>query len=510
MYVNNDFSVILKVLVKKNMYLNDDIFSVILNLLGEKKSNNALEELTKKITIEPSATNYLTRGFIYYVMKNYPKALEDLTKAISIKPNAINYYLRGLIYEAMEDYPNALEDFTRSIAIEEHSDFIYIQRGNVFLKQKKNKDALKDFNKAFELDKENFEKIITTYLDLNQVNEASEFFEDNVYNFDYDYNFDDEVILRLIEALVKTKQYDKATKIHQILVNYVQWYLDYNEAIFDRFDGVMQKKINETRIEERNRVMANLSHTIKNMLGTIINPLQNMKSAGEMKPVTIDNAIRGAELIRGLVNSMNLSFKGSIDDFIYDVQNCSYDNSSSIYEMFIKSIKYAISSMFDGKYFNKFMRNYFPTKPLFLEAQQKWNNISQINDLEVINSFLNKYLLKTTIEIEKAKDCVIGNDKGSSLKLLILIQEIILNAIKYSSFIPQKTRDFKIKFDTNEENVSIKVTNKYKQNVKVKSGGLGLEIINNFSKLLQTKPVLIKKNDVYSLEIKFKNLWRDY
>ena len=226
------------------------------------------------------------------------------------------------------------------------------------------------------------------------------------------------------------------------------------------------------------------------------------------KPVAIDNAIRGANLIRSLVNAMNLSFRGSFDDFIYDVQNCSYDSSSSIYEMFVESLKYSISCMFDGKYFEEFVHNYFLSKSVFIEAKNRWNDISQLNNLDTINSFLNTYFLNSTISIEIAKDFVIGNDKGSSLKLLILIQEIIFNAIKYSSFVPKQSRNLKIKFDTNEKNVSIKVSNIYKPKVQVKSSGLGLEIINNFSKLLQTKPILIKNNNLYSLEIKFKNLWR--
>ena len=259
--------------------------------------------------------------------------------------------------------------------------------------------------------------------------------------------------------------------------------------------------------KERDRIMANLSHTIKNMIGTIIDPLENMKSSNELQPVAIDNAIRGANLVRSLVNAMNLSFKGSIEDFKYDIQNVGYNEATSVKQLFLESLKYSISSMFDGKYFNKFMRNYFPNKPIFIEAKNQWNEVSQSTDLNKIESYMNEFMLKSEINIEIAKDFVIGNDKGSSLKLLILIQEMIFNAIKYSSFVSKKSRHLIIKFDANEEYVTIKVTNIFKHDVNVRSTGLGQEIINNFSKLLQTKPIVNTENEIYSVEIKFQNLW---
>ena len=271
---------------------------------------------------------------------------------------------------------------------------------------------------------------------------------------------------------------------------------------------IFEEEREKIKIQERNRIMANLSHTVKTMLSNVIDPLQNMKETRIVKPIKIDNALRGAELIKSLVNAMNLSFKGSIEDFIYDVQNNTYDNSSSMEEMFIDSLKQAISTTFDGKYFKKFVDNFYPSKAKFLEVKQKWNDISQFNDMEKIIEFLNKYLIKTTLDISKAKEYVIGDDKGSALKFLILIQEIILNAVKYSSFVSKESRNLHIIFEANKKDISIIVSNTFKQNVQVKSSGLGQEIIKNFSTLLQTEPIINTDNNLYSVEIKFENVWR--
>jgi len=336
-----------------------------------------------------------------------------------------------------------------------------------------------------------------------------------------DYNKYDRIIKKdYFTFLVFQSIFNKLSKISESNDNELNEYVDlihklYSSLLiytrnvtFINFAVEHKDKIAQARIEERNRIMANLSHTVKTMLSNVIDPLQNLKTSEEMKPVVIDNAIRGANLIRNLVNAMNLSFKGSIEDFIYDVQNNTYDNSSSMKEMFIDSLKQSISTTFDGKYFKKFVDNYYPTKAKYLEVKQKWNDISQFNDIDKIISFLDKYLVKTTLDISKAQEYVIGDDKGSALKLLILIQEIILNAVKYSSFVSKESRNLYIKFGANEKDISIIVSNTFKPNVQVKSSGLGQEIIRNFSKLLQTDPIININNNVYSVEIKFENIWR--
>jgi tetratricopeptide (TPR) repeat protein len=315
-----------------------------------------------------------------------------------------------------------------------------------------------------------------------------------------------EEIIELAELLFEKNRFDEFVELMKssgaldkiLKANYSD---DYDKEIYD--DLIIKK----AKLEERNRIMSNLSHHIKNMIGTIIDPLENMKNRNELQPVAIDNAIRGANLVRGLVDAMNLSFKGSIEDFQYDIQNAEYNNSTSIKQMFIESLKYSISSMFDGKYFEKFMRNYFPNKSIFLEAKNKWNEVSQTTEISAITDFMSNYMLSAELDLDSAQDFVVGNDKGSSLKFLILIQEMVFNAVKYSSFITKKERFIKIKFNADKQNVSFFVENKYQPKTKVKSSGLGQEIINNFSKLLKTEPVTKTENQIYSVEVKFQNLW---
>jgi two-component sensor histidine kinase len=163
--------------------------------------------------------------------------------------------------------------------------------------------------------------------------------------------------------------------------------------------------------------------------------------------------------------------------------------------------------MFDGKYFSNFIHKYFPLKDSFLKAKEDWDKISQAHDKQKIDTFLKNHFFDINFDFDKSAKYTIGNEKGSAIKLMILLQEIIFNAVKYSSFVKKDERFLKINFSASEEEITIKVENRYKPKVKTKTTGLGHVIIENFAKLLNTKPVIKKNNDIYSISITFKNFW---
>ena len=268
-----------------------------------------------------------------------------------------------------------------------------------------------------------------------------------------------------------------------------------------------EKSIAQARIEERNKIIADLSHYVKNMISSVIDPLENLKSETEIKPIIIQNALRGANLIREIVNAMNLSFKGSIDDFYYDAVHNTGKEKLDFKTILIESIKHSVGNMYDGKYFANFLRKYFPTKEIYKEAKSEWPTVSQSNDLNIITPFLQKHFFNIKMDIKDAEKFVMGNDKGSAIKMLILFQEIILNAVKYSAFVDKENRSLKIRFESNKDQIGIKVENSYKPEVKTKTTGIGHVIIDNFAKLLKTKPIINKNENIYSVEIKFTNFW---
>jgi two-component sensor histidine kinase len=292
--------------------------------------------------------------------------------------------------------------------------------------------------------------------------------------------------------------------------NLINTYVHLSEELQNQLIALNKRKVEDesrARMEERNKVIADLSHSIKNLISTVIDPLENLKEEKVVKPAVIQNALRGANLVREIVNAMNLSFKGSIEDFYHDARNNTDKGRMDMQSIIVESLIYSIGNMFDGKYFSNFVRKYFPSKGIFEEAKSEWTRISQSNDIQKITTYLQKYFLQIDLSIVHAANHVVGNERGSAIKLLILFQEIISNAVKYSAFVNQERRFLRIVFDCDPEQVSLKVENRYQEKVKTKTSGIGHVIVENFARLLNTEPVIKKERGIYFVEIKFVNFW---
>jgi len=166
-------------------------------------------------------------------------------------------------------------------------------------------------------------------------------------------------------------------------------------------------------------------------------------------------------------------------------------------------LKHSVGNMFDGKYFGTFMREYFPEKSLYLNAKEEWSILSQSNDLNELLPFLHQYFFRTDFVLDNAEQLIIGNQKGSIIKLLIL------NAVKYSAFIDKESRFLRVNFDDSDQFVSILVENPFDEKSKVKTSGIGHIIIQNFAQLLDTAPTTKKDGGIYSVEIRFANIWME-
>jgi two-component sensor histidine kinase len=126
-----------------------------------------------------------------------------------------------------------------------------------------------------------------------------------------------------------------------------------------------------------------------------------------------------------------------------------------------------------------------------------------------MSDFLKAYFFEPLICIERTENFVIGNQKGSAVKLLILFNELILNAVKYSAFVNKDQRFVRIQILHDSQEILVLVENRFNPKKKVKTSGLGHSIINNFAKLLNTSPVIKKENEIYSVKIVFENFWKE-
>lgn len=280
-----------------------------------------------------------------------------------------------------------------------------------------------------------------------------------------------------------------------------------NLSLMNAMSTIMIK----VQLEERNRILANLSHSIKNMLKSVIDPLINLREELPQKAMIIDNAIKGANLIREIVNAINLSFKTTIEELQWDVLNPGKE-SMTLQDMIRDSLSYSVSNMFDFRYFPTNAENYFPrslSKSDFNKIKEEWGKVSSGNSIDDLMGFTMKNMFNLEIKLDASKEFHVGNEKSSAIKLMILFQEIIFNAVKYSSFVPFKERTIAISLEEHEDKLRFAVKNSFSPDVQAKTTGVGKLVIENFAKVLDCQPVITTDDKTFMISMEFTNIWRN-
>ncbi len=68
------------------------------------------------------------------------------------------------------------------------------------------------------------------------------------------------------------------------------------------------------------------------------------------------------------------------------------------------------------------MRQYFAEKDIFIMAKTEWESTSLLPDVQQLSPFLEKYFFHCEFQVDLAGQLAIGNNKGSAIKLLILMR----------------------------------------------------------------------------------------
>jgi len=96
----------------------NDLFLEALNAHMSNNLEKALKLYTHLILVSPNHYIYNHRGLVYFSLSQYENAMDDFTKAIEIEPNDTRVYTnRGLTYRMLKNYERALEDFNRSLEL---------------------------------------------------------------------------------------------------------------------------------------------------------------------------------------------------------------------------------------------------------------------------------------------------------------------------------------------------------------------------------------------------------
>jgi clan AA aspartic protease (TIGR02281 family) len=116
----------------------------------------ALDDMTKCVELSEGGDAAYYRGMrahIYRCNGQYSEAIEDLNAFIDYYPTeAYGYYARGWCKELSGDESAAFEDYNEGIAVDEDYPYIYLMRGEIYLKRGMTQEANMDFEQVIQKD----------------------------------------------------------------------------------------------------------------------------------------------------------------------------------------------------------------------------------------------------------------------------------------------------------------------------------------------------------------------
>ena len=246
----------------------------------------------------------------------------------------------------------------------------------------------------------------------------------------------------------------------------------------------------KVRLEEKERVMVVLSHKIKGLVtSAVIDPLELMKDNGIGDSRDIDDALRGGRLLREIVNTINESHAGTRKDFESDL-GCSGKHSRSLLSIADSAFRSAVANMFDELYFNEFYAAYFLSSGERDRARAQFL-LLPCADIDSLLGFVGAYL-HVKVEWNVVGDLasvVVGNEKHSATKFLLLLQEIFLNAIKNLAFVAADMRKLSVQVCLEGKELRFEVRNNCVPNKIGSSSGVGMTIIESFLKQFGAKKI---------------------
>ncbi|XP_031993247.1 tetratricopeptide repeat protein 13 isoform X2 [Hylobates moloch] len=114
-----------------------------------KNAELALFELSRVITLEPDRPEvFEQRAEILSPLGRINEAVNDLTKAIQLQPSARLYRHRGTLYFISEDYATAHEDFQQSLELNKNQPIAMLYKGLTFFHRGLLKEAIESFKEA--------------------------------------------------------------------------------------------------------------------------------------------------------------------------------------------------------------------------------------------------------------------------------------------------------------------------------------------------------------------------
>ncbi|HEC56454.1 MAG TPA: tetratricopeptide repeat protein [Candidatus Syntrophoarchaeum butanivorans] len=121
------------------------------------KKAKDIEAPGKDIARISLAAHFFYLGNALYKQKNFENSIKAYSTSLGLNEHAKAYYNRGLVYAEQEKYDEAIKDFDKAIELNPDDAEAYHNRGIAYTKLGEYDEAIKDFDKAIELNPDDAE-----------------------------------------------------------------------------------------------------------------------------------------------------------------------------------------------------------------------------------------------------------------------------------------------------------------------------------------------------------------
>jgi tetratricopeptide (TPR) repeat protein len=163
---------------------------------------------------DPDNANILNLlGLVFYRQKKYDRAVEYIKRALAIAPDAYFYLNLGNIYYDMGEIDNAISEYNKSLELEKNNIKVLFSLAECYKRKNNFESAIIQYNNALNLRPNDIEicmNIVVLYLDIKKKEEALEILETIIKNNPEEV----EVLLNLGLYYVEEDMPDKALEVY--------------------------------------------------------------------------------------------------------------------------------------------------------------------------------------------------------------------------------------------------------------------------------------------------------
>ncbi len=434
----------------------------------QKVYDLALVDFTKAIELNPNyASAYYNRGICHYNQESYQRALDDLTKAIELNTDFRSAYrYRANCYYKQGNYELASDDYTKLINFAPDDDInAYSSRARCYYKQENYQLALDDLTKAIE---------ICENIYLNDIFSHAPHYEYYCRSLCYykqeKYNFsltDIDNAIKFCNSLETKRRYCLGAKIIACSAKKYDKAKDYIEQYFENVDSKEQQhkdiyfqEIEKTqKIEEKNQqlqakekeledMMSMFAHKFRSPLDAII-----YNTSHENNPKLYAEA---AQTMRGLLDIFSII--STDDKILTDKIKTDHQCNGRLITVLDKTLNMILLHLLSVSGAEKIQQHYLAYAKahgkidesvsykiwcddyfeLEQELQAEWEQsfsalLNQSAPLEQRLNWIELHFFKLEIIGFERDDIQFKDYAITESFLIILINEILVNAFKYYS-----------------------------------------------------------------------------